>query len=113
MISPLIHAAEDNIVYISAKVDNVAKQALILLAKTISKLVYKVHFLFANNRTEQRELVKRVFNALGDCALPIVYVPFINLKSLGLEKINDFYDLKATGSNILYAFRGTWEILTM
>lgn len=113
MINPLIHAAQENFVYIATKIENVAKQALILLAKTISKIVYRVQFFFASDRNEQRELVHRVFNALSDSAPPTVYLPFTNLKNLGLKKINDFYDLEGTRFNICYAYRGTWKILIM
>lgn len=113
MINPLIHAAEENFIYIATKIENTAKQALILLGKTISKIVYRVQFFFASERNEQRQLVHRVFNALGDSVPSTVYLPFTNLKNLGLNKINDFYDLEATRANICYAYKGTWEILIM
>lgn len=112
MIHALIHVAEENFIYIATKVEKVAKQALILLAKTISKVAYRVQFFFAKDRSEQRKLAHRVYKALGDSASPEVYLPFFNLKNLGLNKINDFYDLQGTRSSISYAFRGTWEILT-
>lgn len=113
MINPLRYATEENFVYIATRIENIAKQALILLAKTISKILYRVEFFFTNERNEQRELVNRVFNALGDSTPPTVYFPLTNLKKLGLDKINDFYDLKGTRFNICHAYRGTWQILIM
>ncbi len=113
MINTLIHAAEENFVYIATKIENVSKQALILLAKTISKIVYRIQFFFASDRNEQRKLVLQVYKAFGDIPSPTIYWPYTNVKNLGLRKINDFYDLEGTRSNISYAFRGTWEILTM
>ena len=111
----IINAVEKNFLYISDKVEPVAQQALILLAKTISKVVFRVQFFFTDSRNEKSILIKRVSKALDLDSLGTWVISTLtrekDLKTKGLELIDEFYDLVKNESNVFKAFKGTWEIL--
>ncbi|MGL4347903.1 MAG: hypothetical protein ACRCSV_00370 [Chlamydiales bacterium] len=110
MTHSIITSAEKKFVYISNKVEIVAKQALILLAETISKLVFRIQFFLTEHPRQEKKLINQVSNALGQTYI-WNWTRENDLRNLGLRLIDDFYFCVSNQGNVSKAFRGTWEIL--